>query len=304
MNALPACARVRTCETDPAASGCQSACYSAEEANCLSQLEVNTVKKSQQLSGTDADSFNQASKPLLAAFTGVEYQRGSVIQNLLIQSSVESILKYLDLLESATQKSSSDVGAEAKSLSDRLQNGASKLSDITGKKLSDADKKTEQQVTSALTAFGKFVADAQVIAQNAADGQAIKELVAQKSGDAEALIQAVKTVAIADSTLAGSYGILSTIELRQSFQERYGKTADAYERSILLAQRDTLQFQDVDKASKAIAALFDAMSGANQTLTRLVMNPNDKDLQAKSNAQFQEFKLIVGDIVAIANTVR
>ena len=300
MAGLPACIRLEACEANPAAPGCNTACYSAQEANCIDQLETNTALRQKSLSGADADRFAEGSKPLVKALDELEYGRSAPVQNKLVKSSVDALLDYLDLLDKLTKKRESEVAGDAKKLSDKITNASKEITDLTGKQLSAADKATQAQITGAIGALGKFVSDMQDIAANAADADAIRKLVAARSSDVQALVVSIKEVAIGDAMLAAVYKDIANAQARADLQARYAGARDAYERSLVLAERDKYTYTDGEQLKSSVGALFDAMDKSHAALVQLVLHPDDKDLQAISNARFQEFKTIAADVVAIA----
>lgn len=300
MSPGPACGKLIHCEESIVAAECRSACFSAEEANCIVLIETNTAITLKSLPDGQSEKFSEASKPLARALSAMEYGRAAPVQNVLVKSSLGTLLEYLDMLDKLTTKRESEAADDAKKISDGLAEASKQLTNLNGQKLSDADKKTQDQITGAVAALGKFAGDTKVIADNARDVGAIKRFVVEHSSDAQLLIERVKLVAVSDATLALVYSDLANIQTRQNIQSRYVSARDAYERSLILSDRNKAAYGNGSQLEASIGALFDAMSKSHENLVRLVMNPDDKDLQKVANARLQEFKLIASDVVTIA----
>jgi hypothetical protein len=301
LNQLPPKSNCTTAD-DLANGVCSTSCYSKPEMNCISQLEEAAARHRAKLTGDEAKNYEGVATDLLKNLTLSEYKRGPVLQNALSVAAVKFITEYLDMLDKLSQKRDSEVSGDAKKLSENLNSFTDKAAKLADTQLSDKDKATQTQVSSAITAFGKFLKDMNDISANAEDAAAIRQLVAdtQTTQDVKGLIEGVKTIAISDALLISTLKNLATIDARNMVQARFNETTDAYERRKLLDARDNINFIDKVRATAPIAALFDAMIKSNEALVKLILNPDDKDLQAIANARFQEFKLFVEDVATIA----
>jgi hypothetical protein len=298
------CERLKQCDGPAGGQGCSSVCYSAPEANCIAQVETDTALRLKSLPPDQAEQFAAASKPLAQALERVEYGRSAPVQNMLVKSSLASLLDYLDMLDKLATRRDSEVAGDAKGLSDRITSAGTQITQITGRQLSAADKASENQVTGAITAMGKFVADMQDIAAHADDAAAIRKLVAGRSADVQGLIVSIKEVAIGDAMLGAVYQNLGDLDARAALQDHFAAARDPYERSLILAERDRFSYSDGTQIKASVSALFDAMAKSHDALVKLVLHPDDKDLQAISNARFQEFKTVAADVVALLQLFR
>lgn len=295
----PDCRGILDCAKKPDLPTCASACYSGPEANCIISLEKNTAISLGKLTGSDAERFSEASKPLAATLVRIEYGRVTPVQNMLMKESLEALNEYLDLLDKLAAKRTSDVEAGAKRLSDKLTGATAKITAITGSKLSDSDKATQTQIGSAITALGKVADDWKVIAANARDAKAISELVRERKANVEALVVSIRDLTIGDAILATVFTNSSRLQIRSDLQASFAKSSDAYERRALLAERDKYSYVDGPQAMDTVKKLFDAMENSHKALIQLVENPDEKDNQALADARFQEFKLIAQDVTAL-----
>lgn len=299
MQESPDCRGILDCDMNPHLRACASVCYSGPEANCIASIEENTAISQKSLSGPDAERFSEATKPLAAALVKIEYGRVTPVQNVLVKESLEALDEYLDLLDKLGAKRTSDVEAGAKKLSDKLTGATTKIASITGSKLSDSQKATQTQIGSAITALGKVADDFTVLAANARDADAISKLVNERSANVETLIESIRELTVGDAMLASVFRNSALRQIRSDLQTRFATSTDAYERRVLLAERDKLPYADGHQATETVNKLFDAMENSHKALIRLVQDPNDKDQQALTNARFQEFKLIAQDVAAL-----
>ncbi|GAB2866093.1 hypothetical protein GCM10027277_38650 [Pseudoduganella ginsengisoli] len=301
LNQSQECRVLYKCDSGQA---CPGRCYSADENFCLVNLEGRSAATLKSLSGTQADDFLKSTAPLLEALNASEYKRAQPVSAKILESYLASLLDYFDLLEKAANYSKSEVGEDAKKLSGKVNNVSAKIADITGKQLSTADKASLTKATDAITAFGALANDISNIAAANDAAEKIKAEVVKNSEDVKKLIEALKELATGDQYLAAAYNVKAATALRERYGDAFKKSKNEYDRGIFLEKRDAVLISDPQERIDAINGLFEAMKKANDALTQLVLNPDDKDKKAIRNARFQEFKMVAKDVAGIVNLLK
>lgn len=293
------CNKLLDCDSKPGQAACRNTCASAEEANCIANVERTLAMHLKTLQGSNADSFAMAVQPVANAISQAEYGRAKPVEAVLVRDNLAILTRYLDMLDQLTVKRESKIDEDAAKLSKRIENSTKRLSDLTGKQLSTKATETQTKVTSTITAMGKLAGDLKVMAQNANDASAIQKLVTEQGRDVESLVVSVKEIAGGDAMLGAVYSHLAMIQTRAELQKRYAKTGDANSRLLLLPERDKYAYVNGEETLQAVNALFDAMTKSHRELIRLVLDPSNQDKRALANAAFNEFKMIAEDVAGL-----
>ncbi|RON80691.1 hypothetical protein [Pseudomonas fluorescens] len=308
--ALDDCKQLLRCEQSSsskkrgAPATCASACYSSSERSCLTQLESSyaiALKGAANQPVDQRQALQQESSRFLTLLERTEYRRAGSVESLLVGSGVRDLSEYMDLLAKVAEERKSEYPEDAKALSTRLSSLSKSVSEGTGKKLSAASQETQTQVNSAIEALGNFAGVVQKMAQDAQDASTIKKLVNANEVNVEDLIGRLRAVALGDTNLAAVYSQQAAQRARARLQAKFKSTANAYDRSLLLAARDKYLNPEGDADAATVTQIFDSLSKSHQALVSLVNDPTDEQKIAIANERLQNFKTVV---VALADVIQ
>lgn len=310
--ALAGCQALLSCErssTKPGSNStqCRQNCYSSAESNCLTQLERSyavDLKESASRPAPDTLALQKESSALLALLQKAEYQRATPAENQLASAGVQELSAYLDLLAKVAEDRKSEYPDDAKQLAKRIGNLTKSVSEASGQQLSSASQATQKQIQDALGALGELIGVLDTMSRDQADESKIRQLVAGNSNNVEKLIEALRAAALGDGTLSAATSDQAAYAARKALQARFQNTAEPYERSLLLTERENYLFSNGEALTGAIDAVFDNLSKSHIALVSLVENPTDEQKKALANARLQSFKTVAKALVDVAQTIR
>lgn len=304
MATVPGCAQLMACERGNATPACTRACYSADEGNCLKILEQEYARADAKLSGstgTGADRQQVASgaKELVRMLHQVEYQRGDTLTSQLIADNLQILAQYLDLLEKASTANKIDFTKDVQRITDRIDTITDWYSKITGNQLSSADTATRDNITKSIGLLGTLGGHLKTLSANAKDAAQIKAFVRNNAGVADALIVSIENVIKGDDYLGVVLNNDAVMRSRQAVADRYRVAKDPYERGILLDEALKYQYTTASASQQKLKDVFVVLRQSHDTLTRLVLNPDDEQLKAIHNEEFQNFRTVVQDVAGL-----
>jgi uncharacterized protein YdcH (DUF465 family) len=293
LRAMDECRQLVTCEKSHTTSTCARACYSREEGKCVMQIELDLANASQ--APDPAPSTVESANAVAKRIQEVEYGRTATTQSKIVIQTLGILTGYLDILDKLAEARTSDIQANTKDFSDKATDAYNGLSQLTGRELSSSDKKTRDNVASAVTAFGKLAGDISKMVQEGRDADGIKAYVAQHADDVPNLISAIRPLVKSDALLADLYTNLGALDIRQALEKQYAGTKDAYTRMLIFSDRDKYQFADTKKLQANLDAAFDALLQSHNSLVALIRNPSDEQQQKLRSASWESFKLLASD---------
>lgn len=308
-----ACNALTRCEIDTnnrRPNYCQRACYSADEANCLVQIEQNYILLEKNGSaGLEANGSFSAKEIALEANSlatnlgRIEYKRSGSFANKLAADNLRILSEYMDMLEKATSENKADLTEDAKRLSDKMVKLTEQYTTFTGKKLSSNDQKSRDNIKAYLGAFGKLAGDLQVLAANAKDAQKIKLFVKQNAINVEEVINGIKPIISGDDLLGLTLNNIAYFNIRKDIQNRYQREADPYARMLLINEIDKFQYANSNKTGAELNTVFDKVSKSHEALVSLVINPTDTQLRAIREEEFKQLKAVAEDVASVLTLV-
>lgn len=308
LQTAKACNALTQCELDTSnrrPSYCTHACYSAEEANCLVQIEQNYIllEKNIATGGSPAKEIALEANSLATNLGRVEYKRSGSFANKLAADNLRILSEYMDMLEKVTGQNKADLTEDAKRLSDKMVKLTEQYTTFTGKKLSSNDQKSRDNIKAYLGAFGKLAGNLQVLAANAKDAQGIKLFVKKNAINVEEVINGIKPVISGDDLLGLTLNNIAYFNIRKDIQNRYQKETDPYTRMLLINEIDKFQYANSNKTGAELTAVFDKVSKSHEALVSLVINPTDAQLKAIREEEFKQLKAVAEDVAGVLTLV-
>lgn len=292
MASVDGCQPLLACEAAAAPASCAQACYSALEANCIKVLEDEYAKAERAHTAGATDASNR----LASLLHKVEYGRKDSVASLLIADDLQVLAQYMDMLQKAAASSKVDLSSDVGRITDRINTVTGSYTVMTGRPLSSEDAATRDNITKSLTSLGNLGGHLQTLARNAKDAEHIKAFVKTNAGVADALIVSIENVINGDNRLQVVLENHAALTAREAVAARYREASTPYDRMILLDQALQYKYSDGSESTRKLTDVFAQLKKSHDTLTRLVLAPDDAQLKAIHSEEFQNFSTIVQDV--------
>lgn len=304
MATAPGCPMVVACERGDKAPECARACYTAAEGNCLKMLEAKYTQADAASAATGADAAARQqiagdAKTLVKLLHQVEYERGDSITSKLMADNLAVLAQYMDLLEKASTSKDVDFTDDVTRINKRIDSVIKGYTTVTGSQLSSADTATRDNIGKSLGLLGTFGGHLATLQKNAKDAERIKEFVRNNSGVADSLIASIERVVDGDDYLGVVYNDAAVRDARGAVAKRFTAARSEYERGVLLDEALKYRYASATDSQKKLQDVFASLRQSHATLTRLVLNPDDKQLQAIHSEEFQNFRTVAQDVAGI-----
>jgi uncharacterized protein YukE len=299
------CKALRACEAPTRETPwCAQTCYSAEEANCIVNLDVRYGLALRPKKAPDGRPIEVPADVLAEAevlsehIDRIEVGRKRLTPNKILGDGLVVLSGYLDLLGKVVDKRSSTIKEDAESLNKRITSVIDEYIEITGAELSPAAKKSREQVGTQIAALGKLANDVETIAKNAEDSKGLKEIVLSQGDSVKEIIATVRPIAAGDGLLGIALGDLNTATVREEIAARYAAAGSDYERRRVYAEMQAVPYGQTGDVLRKLDEAFNLVSESHDTLMQLIRNPSEKQLQAIRAEQLQNFRTILSDVLS------
>jgi hypothetical protein len=296
------CAKLIECETSKQASGyCKQACYTAEEAHCIVQLDHDYAAEIAK--GSNDKVMLARANALTERISEIEFGAQAPIENQMLADAVDSLSAYMTMLSKLAKHRDSEIPGDAKALATKVTSIQAKYESLTGRKLSSSTTDERDHVTGAIQAFATLAGDLQNLVKDANDVAAIKRTVNAQDADVEHLIATIETFVSADAELGATYQLQANIHYIDGLAEKYSRAKSDAERAEILAKRSArTSAGDVDVQGQ-LKAVFDKLSVAHENLLSIINNPTDAQKKEIQEEEFSEFKRVTKEAADVLQSV-
>ncbi len=300
LNGSKGCKELEKCSLTSPSAYCANACMTTDEANCLTQLEQNVVLSLKNVpKGTKDDLLISKAESMRYILNMIQVDSEGLNSAKLSEDSLRTLTEYLDLLGAHIDKNTSDLESRAKLLTSRIKARVSNYEDITGKTLSKGAKEEVAAQEKYLTAFGKLASDLNKLSKDKIDADAIKQIVNDNEKNVTSTVDAIKKYITASTLAAKVFKNQYTKQIRAEIKEKFQRAQSPVDRLAVYSELTKYPLTTTASATAVLTALFDTIDKAHANLVTLINHPNDEQLKALRNAQFQEFKTIASDLIEV-----